>query len=126
MALLRDNAKQQTPAFVQGADPWKSDQDKWEFVSIPDEDVLGNPYPSIGLNSHVFEPGKTYKLPSQVADYVKDRLKAYNRSCTRLLSPKRDLDAERRVATGTAPAGITAVDPSTMGAGNGMKAYTVS
>src|SRR5690349_10198079 len=79
---------------------WDTDQSTWEFITIPEENALGERHDSMSLNSHVFEPGKTYRVPPKVAETMRDRLKVYARACVRVLQPKRDVDAERRVAIG--------------------------
>jgi hypothetical protein len=85
-------------------DAWKTPKESWKTVTIPDEDPLGKAYVSIGLNSHTFEAGKTYTVPAQVADYILDRVKVYNRSCVRLLQPNADMKSIREVSVGSANA----------------------
>jgi hypothetical protein len=82
-------------------DAWLSPQETWEFVTVPDEDPLGKGFPDISLNKHVFSAGETYNVPKQVADYIKDRIKVFNRSCVRLLQPNRDIAAENAVYFGS-------------------------
>lgn len=90
---------------VISADPWQSPQETWQFVSIPDEDVTGKVYPSIWLNKMEFTSGQTYQVPQVVAEYITGRVKAYNRSVTRLFSPSVDRVALNDVSVGTtAPA----------------------
>ena|SRR5580692_8464326 len=88
-------------AEVAQPDPWKSAKETWQFVSVPDEDVTGKKYPSIWLNKMEFRSGESYNLPPQIAEYVKDRVKAFNRSVTRLFSPMVDRIALNDVAVGT-------------------------
>lgn len=83
------------------ADVWASPQETWEFVTVPDEDPLGKGFPDISLNKHVFSAGQSYTVPAQVAAYVKDRIKVFNRSCVRLLQPNRDIAAENAVYFGS-------------------------
>ena len=82
-------------------DPWKTPKETWQFVSIPDTDLTDRKYPSIWLNKIEFKPGETYQVPTAVAEYVTGRIKAYNRSVTRLFSPTRDYAAENAVSVGT-------------------------
>jgi hypothetical protein len=101
--------------YKEPVDPWTTDESTWQYVTIPDEDPLGKEYCKVSLNKHVFEAGQTYKVPPQVADYVRDRVKVYNRSCVRLLQPNRDIVSERQVAFGSSSAsqiGAQAVDAS--------------
>lgn len=82
-------------------DPWKTSKETWQYVTIPEEDPTGLKFPSIGLNKIEFRAGQTYHVPPTVAEYVKDRVKAFNRSVTRLFSPVTDKAALRDVAVGT-------------------------
>jgi len=109
MALVK-TARDKEPV-----DAWTTDETTWQYVTLPDEDPLGKEFPIVSLNKHVFEAGQTYKVPPQVADYVRERVKVFNRSCVRLLQPNRDLTAERAVAFGSASAaqiGAMPVDAS--------------
>lgn len=121
MALekVTDVKKPETVRGLTVAGAMQSDKTNWEYVTLPEEDALGNPHPPIGLNSETFEAGKTYLLPPAIAAYVKDRLKVYARSAVRVLSPRRDVDAENRVALGSANArafghSVQAIDATTI------------
>jgi len=83
-------------------DPWKSDQETWQYVTLPDEDPLGKKFPNIGLNANTYKGGETYLVPPQVADYIKDRIKVFNRSCIRLLQPNADMKSINEVSAGSA------------------------
>lgn len=87
------------PTTVQ--DVLKTPKETWQYVVIPDEDVTGKKHPSIWLNKIEFAAGQTYQIPVPIADYVKGRLKAFNRSVTRLFSPKADMEALTHVSIGT-------------------------
>jgi hypothetical protein len=87
------------PTTVQ--DFLKTPKDTWQYVTIPDEDVTGKEHPSIWLNKIEFAKGTTYQVPGVIADYVKGRIKAFNRSVTRLFSPQVDREALGHVAMGT-------------------------
>lgn len=107
-----------TKEVIKAVDPWETDKTNWEYVSIPEENALGQKHDTIGLHglntSHLFEAGQTYFVPAQVAAYVKDRLKVYNRSVVRILQPNRDVSAERAVSIGSVSGGSAqSVDPST-------------
>jgi hypothetical protein len=80
---------------------FKTPKETWQFVSIPDEDVTGKAHPSIWLNKVEFTAGQTYQVPPAVAEYVKGRLKAFNKSVTRLFSPRVDMEALNNVSVGT-------------------------
>lgn len=82
-------------------DPWKSSKETWSYVTIPDEDPTGLKFPSIGLNKIEFRAGETYQVPPAVAEYVKGRIKAFNKSVTRLFSSQCDRVALNEVAVGT-------------------------
>lgn len=93
-------------------DAWETPKETWEFVTVPDEDPLGKTFPNISLNKHIFEAGQTYNLPPQVAAYVKDRIKVFNRSCVRLLQPNVDLKAQTDVQNHGSKTPATYVDAS--------------
>jgi hypothetical protein len=93
-------ANETKPVATQ-VDPWKTSKETWQYVTIPDEDVTGKTYPSIWLHKTEFKPAKTYHVPPQVAEYVNGRVKAYNRSVTRLFSPMVDRVALNDVSVGT-------------------------
>jgi hypothetical protein len=76
-------------------------KETWQYITIPDEDPTGLKFPSIGLNKIEFRAGETYHLPVQIASFVKERMKAFNRSVTRLFSPQVDRLALNEVAVGT-------------------------
>lgn len=94
-------------------DPWLSDKATWQYVTIPEEDATGKGYPQITLNKISFEAGQTYHVPPQVAQFVNERIKAFNKSVVRLFNPRADMEALRVVPVGSAPGGSTSyVDAS--------------
>lgn len=94
-------------------DAYKTDQETWEYVTIPAENALGNAHDNIGLNKETFVAGQTYKVPAPIAAYLKERLREYAKSCVRVLQPKRDYKAEQAVSIGTSSGGaFTPVDAS--------------
>jgi hypothetical protein len=95
--------KQTAEAF----DPWKTPKETWQYITVPDEDPAGSRFPNITINKTAYEAGQTYHLPVAVADFVKERIKTFNRSVTRLFNPKADLEALRVVPVGSAPGGQT-------------------
>lgn len=96
---------------VEANDPWKSPKETWQFVTLPEEDPLGTKFPQISLNKTIFQAGETYQVPPQVAAYVNERIKAFNRSCVRLLQPNVDRLAQQQVAAGTAsPMAVNYID----------------
>lgn len=101
------------PKPVAPVDAWETPKETWVYVTIPDEDPLGKEFPHVSLNKHIFEAGKSYNVPSQVAEYVNDRIKVFNRSCIRLLQPNRDMVAVKDSAmNGGFGGSIQAVDAS--------------
>jgi hypothetical protein len=82
-------------------DVFETSKETWQYVTIPDEDPTGLKFPSIGLNKIEFRAGQTYHVPQVIAAYVAERVKAFNRSVTRLFSPQVDRKALNDVAVGT-------------------------
>lgn len=94
-------------------DPWSTPKETWQYVTLPDEDPTGKTFPTISLNKIGFSAGQTYHVPEPVALYVKDRIKAFNKSVMRLFNSRVDMDALNVVPAGSAPGGSTAyVDAS--------------
>ena len=87
------------PSTVQ--DFFQTPKETWQYVAIPDEDPTGLKFPSIGLNKIEFRAGETYHVPQVIAAYVTERVKAFNKSVTRLFSPQVDRKALNDVAVGT-------------------------
>jgi hypothetical protein len=81
---------------------WETPKETWEYVSVPEEDALGKTFPRVTLSGphteHAFEAGQTYHVPAQVAEYVKDRIKVFNRGCVRLIQSNLDTKAQLAVA----------------------------
>jgi hypothetical protein len=76
---------------------WDTPKESWENISIPEENALGEPHASIWNNKHEFKAGQTYLVPPAVAGDVRDRLRAYAKSCVRVLQPRRDVKSEMEV-----------------------------
>jgi len=93
--------KEVVTAKPEPVDPWSTDKATWQFVTIPDRDLTDQKYPPIWLNKIEFQSGQTYSVPPPVAQYLNDRIRAYNRSVTRLFSPARDMDAVNAQSVGT-------------------------
>ena len=91
---------------VEPVDPWTTPRETWPYVTIPEDDPLGTEFPTITLNKITFHRGESYQVPPQVAAFVNERIKVYNRSCVRLLQPNVDRVALREVSVGTT-AGLT-------------------
>lgn len=90
---------------VEKISAWDTPRETWEYVTVPEEDPLGKEFPRVTLSGpkqeHVFLAGQTYHVPSEVAAYVKDRVKVFNRGCVRLLQPNVDTQAQRAVSMGS-------------------------
>lgn len=91
--------KKQTTGPV---DPWETSKETWQYVTLPDEDPTGLKFPTITLNKISFSAGQTYHVPPPVAEFVKERIKAFNRSVVRLFQPGVDRKALQEVAVGSA------------------------
>lgn len=76
-------------------------KETWQYVTIPEEDPLGKPFPVIRLNKEAFEPGQTYQIPAPIAAHVNDRIKIFNRSCVRLFQNDMAQDGIVRTADGS-------------------------
>lgn len=81
-------------------DMYNTPKETWQYVTIPEEDPLGKPFPSIRLNKEAFEAGETYQVPPAIASYVNERVKVFNRSCVRLYQNDMAQDGIVRTADG--------------------------
>jgi hypothetical protein len=81
-------------------DLYETPRETWQYITIPDEDPLGKAFPSIYLNKEKFEAGQVYNVPAQIASFVNERIKIFNRSCVRLLQPDMAQDGIVRTADG--------------------------
>lgn len=71
----------------------------WRFVTVPSEDVYGQRFEGLDNNQNHFGPG-THLVPSNLADALEDRLKAWNAAMVRLLRPNPDGKAQRMADQG--------------------------
>jgi hypothetical protein len=79
-----------------------STKSEYIFVTIPETDMYDAPYPTIQLNRTKFEPGRTYKVPTEIGNEVVDRMKKFEKECVRLLRPKADIKSLNQVNKGSA------------------------
>ena len=93
---------------------WTTDKKDWVYLTIPEENALGEKHDTMGLNTHYFEAGQTYLVPKEVYDTITERLKVYARACVRVLQPKRDYDAEAKVDKFGTQRSVKAVDPTVL------------
>jgi hypothetical protein len=101
-----------------------------EYVTIPATDLYDHVHPTIQLNRHKFEAGKTYSVSSEVAREIRERISMFSREQVRLLRPNVDSKAQRDVARGSqwsvAGAQPIALDNGLGGiAGPDAKVYTI-
>jgi hypothetical protein len=71
------------------------------YVTIPETDIFDAQHPTVQLNSHKFEAGKTYQVPAVVGAEIEDRLKKFHKECVRLLRPKADMKSINQVNAGS-------------------------
>lgn len=71
------------------------DKKDWEYVDIPKVNALNWPYDDIWLNHHKFEAGKKHFVPKEIADSIKERMKAYEYEVLRINSDARRLELFR-------------------------------
>lgn len=67
-------------------------QANWEYVTVPDRDILDYPFPGIGLNLQHYGPG-THKVPPEIAKEIRDRIQIAQRQDMKLFSAKVNLTA---------------------------------
>ena len=69
------------------------DKSNWEYVEIPEKDVLDFEYPSVAINRDRFYAGKKYFVPPIIAEEIRRIMKVNDRQTRRILSPKPDVKA---------------------------------
>lgn len=73
-------------------------QDKWEWVEIPDTDLFGEAHTGVSVNFEKFLPGKYFVSP-EMAFEVKRLLANRVRGDIRVLQPKQDAVMARIMAS---------------------------
>ena len=63
------------------------DKSSWEYVEIPEKDLLGQVHCDVTLNRDVFEAGQKYFVSPEVAGEVKRMLRAKEIEDIRLYRP---------------------------------------
>lgn len=69
----------------------------WEYVTVPDRDILDYPFPGIGINLQHFGPG-THKVPPDIAQEIRDRLAMAQKQDIKLFSAKVNMTALAQLA----------------------------
>lgn len=69
------------------------DKSNWEYVEIPEKDVLDFEYPTLAINRDRFEHGRKYFVPPIIAEELRRIMKVNDRQTRRILSPKPDAKA---------------------------------
>ncbi len=78
------------------------DKSNWEYVSIPERDVLDFEYPSVAINRDRFFAGKKYFVPPDIAEEIRRIMKVNDYQTRRILSPKVDKKALQDLADNSA------------------------
>lgn len=73
------------------------DKSDFEYVSIPAKDARGYIFPDIRLNRLVFEAGKKHFVHPILAEQIRDRMKAFEKSVLRSLVSTQDEVSLRQV-----------------------------
>ena len=81
------------------AKDWQSDRTDWQWITIPEENAIGQEHATVSVNDHEFLAGQTYQVPPKIAETVRERLRVYTKACVRILQPKRDVDIDRQLGT---------------------------
>ncbi len=66
----------------------------WEYITIPEKDIHGQPFAGFDNNRDHYGPG-THLVPPNVAEHLKERLAVWQASCIRMLQPFVDARAQR-------------------------------
>lgn len=73
------------------------DTSDWQYVTVPEKDeIFDRVHPTIRINKMKFPPG-THFVPPEVAGELQRILLTYRLSQIRILQPKKDLSALRKM-----------------------------
>lgn len=76
-------------------------KEEWVFVEVPQEDLMGNPFPTIRINGHEFKHSvPPVTAPPTYAEHVKEIIDNVQRQAVRRLRPNQDIKALRQQAGG--------------------------
>jgi hypothetical protein len=78
------------------------DKSNWEYVEIPEKDVLDFEYPSLAINRDRFYAGKKYFVPPIIAEELRRIMKVNDYQTRRILSPRVDKKALQDLADNSA------------------------
>lgn len=82
--------------------PKEVDKSNWEYIEIPERDVLDFEYPSLAINRDRFYAGKKYFVPPIIAEELRRIMKVNDYQTRRILSPKVDKKALQDLADNSA------------------------
>jgi len=89
---------------IEPSNVWLSAEEKdWVYVTLPEEDIHGYPYPTIRVNDDEFERGKKYLVPPILAGEVERIKKAFEVESIALLQPRRRMQAYKDLKNGGTP-----------------------
>lgn len=81
-------------------------------VSIPAEDLMGHPFPTIRINAHGFNGGAEYMVPPKYAEHINLLVARVNKDAIRLLRPLADTESLQQQAGGGADGGRIKFEPA--------------
>jgi hypothetical protein len=66
--------------------------EEFEYVTIPEKDILDYPHPGVAINRESYGPG-VHRLPRDIAREVKERLAIFDAANIRIIQPRKDMKA---------------------------------
>lgn len=67
------------------------------YITVPEDNKLGNPHPGAAINQDRFEAGKTYYVHPDIAEELQERLEIYDEHTLRLLLSRVNKKALRQL-----------------------------
>lgn len=64
------------------------------WVKVPEKDLFDFPHPAIRVNLQAYEPGESYFLDADVADWVENRILMKRSADIRVMRPNKDIESE--------------------------------
>jgi hypothetical protein len=65
------------------------------WVNVPEKDLFDFPHPAIRVNLTSYEPGQSYFLEADVADWVENRILMKRSADIRVMRPNKDIESEQ-------------------------------
>jgi hypothetical protein len=91
-----------------------NDRANWEWVTIPQKDLLDSTHPGVRINRESYGPGKHLVHPLIAAE-IRDRLSVFDAQTIKILQPRKDLKALQDLYKSRGPESVDMTSDNTKG-----------